>query len=327
MATTKRWKRYGQDRVYVTAADGTALGFLNLLTGQPERVRLDRAAEFYSALAAWRRHNPAPPPDAEPEITPTLGPPPPTEPRVSHPPLGPTAAPIGPAPQPLPPPPPTVTRHNRYTAGQEPDQGWVDLAANAPGQAAADVAAAYRQASPITSRLARLFRLRTTERAWRIGAAGEVETAKRLRPLTDGGGWRVLHSVPVGGRGTDIDHVLIGPGGIYTINTKNHPKALVWAGPETISVNRHPTPYAGKARAEADRAARLLSVAVGLQIPVTPVIVVVGGAVGGDHQPKGVTVVPVKKLAKWLRHQPPLLRPGTVEKLYAIARRSTTWQH
>jgi hypothetical protein len=53
---------------------------------------------------------------------------------------------------------------------------------------------------------------RTDERAWRIGAVGEEAVAKRLEGF--GAGWRVLHSVPVGKRGSDIDHLVIGPGGV-----------------------------------------------------------------------------------------------------------------
>jgi len=46
-------------------------------------VRLDRAAEFYTAIAAWRAHHPTPPQNAELEITPAL--PPIPEPRSAHP--------------------------------------------------------------------------------------------------------------------------------------------------------------------------------------------------------------------------------------------------
>jgi hypothetical protein len=42
--------------------------------------------------------------------------------------------------------------------------------------------------------------------------------AKGLPKLDEA--WRVLHSVPVGSRDSDIDHVVIGPGGVYTINAK-----------------------------------------------------------------------------------------------------------
>ena len=67
--------------------------------------------------------------------------------------------------------------------GQRGQQGWTDLAANKPGQGAATVAAQLRRDRPVATFLARLLRLRTDERAWRIGAAGEVKTADYLRKL------------------------------------------------------------------------------------------------------------------------------------------------
>ncbi|WP_214367037.1 nuclease-related domain-containing protein [Pseudonocardia sp. H11422] len=122
-----------------------------------------------------------------------------------------------------------------------------------PGQAAADVAAELRAATPIRSALARLLGLRTRERAWRVGAAGERITARHLRRLTDPWWarltdrptrWDVLHAVPVGDQGADIDHVVLGPAGVATVNTKHHPGATVWAGDHVVTVNgaRHPTP-------------------------------------------------------------------------------------
>ncbi|MCE0446144.1 NERD domain-containing protein [Streptomyces tricolor] len=38
-------------------------------------------------------------------------------------------------------------------------------------------------------------------------------------------GWHVLHGVPKS-NGGDIDHLLIGPGGVFSLNTKTHPRRL-----------------------------------------------------------------------------------------------------
>ena len=84
---------------------------------------------------------------------------------------------------------------------------------------------AHRQAAPVKTLLARVLGVHTDERAWRIGADGEEAVAARLAKL--GGHWRVLHAVPVGDRGSDIDHVVIGPAVVFTINSKHHPHASV----------------------------------------------------------------------------------------------------
>jgi hypothetical protein len=54
---------------------------------------------------------------------------------------------------------------------------------------------------------------------WRRGAAGEERVGEVLDGLRERG-WFALHDVQLG-RG-NIDHVLVGPAGIFTIETKSH---------------------------------------------------------------------------------------------------------
>ena len=59
------------------------------------------------------------------------------------------------------------------------------------------------------------------ERAWTAGAAGERLVAEKLEELT-ARGWRVLHDVRWPGRPkANLDHVLVGPGGVIVIDAKN----------------------------------------------------------------------------------------------------------
>ena len=60
----------------------------------------------------------------------------------------------------------------------------------------------------------------STVRAWRVGAEGERRTAAYLEPLRDEG-FVVLHDRKVAGWGGNLDHVAIGPTGIWAIETKN----------------------------------------------------------------------------------------------------------
>lgn len=55
---------------------------------------------------------------------------------------------------------------------------------------------------------------------WRRGADGEREVGRVLAGL-ESEGWLALHDVSLG-RG-NVDHVLVGPGGIFAIETKSHP--------------------------------------------------------------------------------------------------------
>jgi hypothetical protein len=57
--------------------------------------------------------------------------------------------------------------------------------------------------------------------AWRRGAAGERRTAQLLDPLKQHG-WAVLHDLAVPHSQADIDHVVIGPGGVFVIDSKQY---------------------------------------------------------------------------------------------------------
>jgi hypothetical protein len=60
-------------------------------------------------------------------------------------------------------------------------------------------------------------------RAWRRGAQGERRTAKRLRPLTQRG-WVVLHDRAIPGFPGNVDHLVIGPTGVFVVDSK------LWSG-------------------------------------------------------------------------------------------------
>ena len=70
---------------------------------------------------------------------------------------------------------------------------------------------------------------------WYWGVFGERRTAESLRYL--GPGWTVLHSVPIGTGGRDIDHVVVGPPGVFVINSKDHRGKSIWAGGYGLKVD------------------------------------------------------------------------------------------
>ena len=90
-----------------------------------------------------------------------------------------------------------------------------DLASRAPGATARERARRERRGSL----KAWFFDAHTGERTWRAAAKGEREVGRRLRKLEPG--WLVVHSVPLGEDRSDIDHLVIGPAGVFTLNTKN----------------------------------------------------------------------------------------------------------
>lgn len=205
-----------------------------------------------------------------------------------------------------------------------------DLRAHRPGQGARERATKEWQAAKdrswLGAHLSRLVNRRTQERSWRIGARGEETVgallSERLSPL----GWTVLHSIPLGDGATDIDHLLVGPGGVYTVNTKRHPNSPVTVYPHQVYVHGTPQPYIPKARAEGRRAAARLRKASGWRVHVTPALAIWARATqirnGG---PKDVAVW-TQDFGRQLTNVTPILTTPQVERLAGIAARSDIWR-
>lgn len=285
----RRWARYGHERLYAETAGGTSLGYLDLKTG---RFHSDDLSNLPLLEAAIDDHL------ASRRGAASSG-------AVSV--------------------EPPVVRETSV----DPAPAWADISAARPGSAAREQAVAARAAQGrFTGFLARLFDLRTEERAWRIGADGEEAVAAQIARL--GPQWRVLHAVRVGQRDADIDHVLIGPAGVFTVNAKNHPNASVWVGGDTFMVNGQRVPYVRNSRHEARRASRLLTEQVGFPVDVGGVIAVVGAQRGltVKEQPRdgAVVVVARRRLARYLQKLPTRLDARQVEVIGDVARRSTTWR-
>lgn len=203
-----------------------------------------------------------------------------------------------------------------------------DLAGNRPGQSLRRKAELAKRAAPVRSLLARIVFVHSHERAWRLGADGEEKVGRALEKLTRlDGAWRVLHSLPVGTRGSDIDHLVIGCGGVFSLNTKNHPGARIWVGASTFMVNGARQPYLRNSRHEAERASRLLSAACGFPVDVTGIVVPVNADdVVIKTAPADVHVMNRRQLVRWLRRKPAHLDTATIDAIFDAARRSTTWQ-
>ncbi|PFG41010.1 nuclease-like protein [Georgenia soli] len=188
-------------------------------------------------------------------------------------------------------------------------------------------AEALRSQAPVRTFLGRLTDAHTEERSWRVGAKGEEAVADQLARLRGRDPrWGYLNAVPVGTRGSDIDHVIMGPGGVFTINAKHHPGGKVWVAGTTLMVNGKKRPYIRNAVHEGDRASRLLSAACGFHVSVFPMIVLVGHAsLTIRTPPEGVLLVNRRQLSKFLRRLPDAVPPSELGVILDQARISTTW--
>ena len=91
-------------------------------------------------------------------------------------------------------------------------------------------------------------------------------------------------------------------------------------------VNGQKTDYLRNSLHEAQRATKLLSAACAINVPVTPVIVVMAQSLTMKAKPDGVEVVGRKQITKWLSARPPVLTPEMVDRIYHHARRDITWR-
>lgn len=141
---------------------------------------------------------------------------------------------------------------------------------------------------------------------WYRGVLGERRVASILADL--GPEWTVLHSVPVGAGTSDIDHVVVGPPGVFTINTKFSPGKDVWVAGRGMYVGGSRQAYTVNAIHEARRASTYLSRASGLTVPVTGIVVFVDpgrmtykAPAGGEHDDPVVQVLNSARLLDTLR--------------------------
>ncbi|MGV8965214.1 MAG: nuclease-related domain-containing protein [Cellulomonas sp.] len=163
---------------------------------------------------------------------------------------------------------------------------------------------------------------------WLMGAAGEQAVAATLDGLP--GAWTSLHSIPLGDPDSpsgDLDHLVIGPGGVYVINSKHHPGQVVFVKGDMVLVARHAQPYIAAARRDAMTVAVRLSAAVGTPITVTPVIAFVGAdEVVIKFPPRDTMLTTRGQLLDALTRRRVVLDAPTVTAIVDVAQRSGTWR-
>lgn len=117
-----------------------------------------------------------------------------------------------------------------------------------------------------------------------------------------------------------MDHVLIGPAGVFTLNTKNHAGQSVWVAGRTLMVSGKKQRHLYNASHEAARAAKLLTRGVNAPVEVTGVVVVVAPkSMTVRERPSDVVVVSDRQLLGWLSDRPNLLTPRQIAVITAAA--------
>ena len=159
---------------------------------------------------------------------------------------------------------------------------------------------------------------------WYRGALGEIAVGRILAGL--GPEWLVLHAVPVGSGWSDIDHVLVGPAGVFTINTKNHAGQSIWVAGQTLVVSGNKLRHLYNSAREAARASQLLSTAAGAAVDVTGVVVIVEPRrLTIREKPRQVIVLSDRQLLGFLSRRRAVLSADQVDRIVNAAVKARTW--
>jgi hypothetical protein len=294
----RRRRRPGSDRLYVTSSDGLPLGHLDLVTRVAHDVPSGYREHFVQEANSWLWQNNMPPMGAPAEVA---------EPAA----LGAGIAPP--------------------EGGWDP--GWEDLALHRPGHGLHEEAAAARAA-----------RGPGADRPFRLRADGQHAVAEALGKLTRtpalrrgrGARWRILHAVPMAFAEGDVllDHVLIGPPGLFVVEVANVPGGRVVLEDQRVDLgngtvlelDRHRRIGAEAAERVSVALARAAGAAETLDPPaVHPVVTIVGAILSGTGRPRGVTVSRVGQLPRLLTAFGTPLSDLAVAQIHEVARRSVTW--
>lgn len=137
--------------------------------------------------------------------------------------------------------------------------------------------------------------------SWARGAEGEEIVGGILESLV-GDGWQVIHDVSFG-RG-NIDHIVVGPGGLFTVETKSRRGRL-------LLDNLDP-----KMLAQAYAEMKTLETITGMEVQS---LLVFSHAYVIDKVPanrRGVTILPARMLAWYFSRQRPTMSVEQADEIY-----------
>lgn len=161
----------------------------------------------------------------------------------------------------------------------------------------------------------------STVPAWRRASVAERKTEAQLRKL-ERNGYRTLHARAIPGSEAQIDHLVIGPTGVYAVDSEKWDKRLsvrVQMGKKLFH-----GPFDMKARLteahwEAAEASKHISELYGRQVTVVPSLAIYGPAVPWKIMTiRGVDVYEGGRARKWITKREKALTPEEIDRLYEI---------
>jgi hypothetical protein len=199
------------------------------------------------------------------------------------------------------------------------------LRARIAGQSAMSDVVAAQSAAPTRGVVARAFGvnpLAPESRTAYNGALGELFVGDMLDNL--GPAWDILHDLPLTDR--MLDHLVIGPAGVFAIHVTNALDRDVVVDRDTVFISGQPSQAISDARSEAHAASELLSEATGGTVRVRPLLVLVEPRRFSVRVPAAsVRVIPSYQLERTLTRAPRTLDGAHVASVSDFADLATTW--
>lgn len=160
--------------------------------------------------------------------------------------------------------------------------------------------------------------------AWYLAAKGEIAVGALLAKLPPE--WTVFHALPVGTVTSDVDHLVVGPGGAFTINAKRHRGKKLWVAHRIMMMGSENLPYIRNSEFEAQRVSSLLRERMALPGSVRPVVAIVDPKRITIHEkPAQVKVIDARDLCRWLEDRPPVLNAAERTALATVIDNPETW--
>lgn len=163
--------------------------------------------------------------------------------------------------------------------------------------------------------------------AWRKPSVAERKTERQLRGM-EKAGYRTLHAraVPRDDEGVSdgqIDHLVIGPTGVYAVDSEKWDKRL------PVRAMSHRKLFLGpfnkkerldEARWESEQASKLISGQIGYEVPVQPSLAIYGPAISWKVlMVRDVDVYAGSRARNYLRRRPKILSSVDIDRIYDAA--------
>jgi Nuclease-related domain len=183
-------------------------------------------------------------------------------------------------------------------------------------------------AVPPRSRAARIFGkspLNDKTKLLYRRVVGEIEVGATLDSL--GAEWVVLHALPTATEGAEIDHLVIGPGGVFAIATKNFAGLDVLASERTFIAGGIRYPYIRNIEYEIGRLERMLSTAADRPVQISAILALITPkSLDVPDAHRDVAIVRAADLVGWLRNRVHTVSSEDVTSIASVAAQLSSWQ-